>query len=492
MQHRIRFARTDNLSTVAGDRLSYKLEDGQPFYDKSTNELYIGKDSSTLLSTKNKDIPAFKAMMYKNSNIVVSGSGAQIEDSNVSGNNTIIGFSAGSNLFKSDANALNNVVIGQGALENLKNGDSNIAIGSNSMGAITSTTKLDGNIAVGNHAMQYTKGNNNISIGTNSNKGSSGSDTSLDNTICLGTNSQCSVSNTIQLGEGTNSVSKSLQLWDKNIYQYNNGDDNFSAANFTGNIFNGTVFNGYLDGTAKIAERAEYDRDGVDITTYLKRIDFPTLLNYFVTEITDKPSGVSGAYKIKDLLIQWGVTTALSGLTRTQVNIIGYGKDSNYSIFTTVDRGSADGNGVDVAYVSKSVDSYAAFYIQKDYTQTDNRTLVYWVTIGKQKTIETTVTLEGSSTITVQLASWLTMRSDPATFDEIDSDSIIVSDAANFQATRSSTSVTSVDISKKGSMMVLDDRSFEVYLKTKTGVPVIIYVDYKHTGTGGGGGAITI
>lgn len=60
MKNRVRIARTSNLSNLSGDTLTQQVVDGQPFYDKETNKLYIGQQVQDGGSTRNATLGDFQ------------------------------------------------------------------------------------------------------------------------------------------------------------------------------------------------------------------------------------------------------------------------------------------------------------------------------------------------------------------------------------------------------------------------------------------------
>ena len=60
MKNRVRIARTSNLSNLSGDALTQQVADGQPFYDKETNKLYIGQQVPNGQSTRNATLGDFQ------------------------------------------------------------------------------------------------------------------------------------------------------------------------------------------------------------------------------------------------------------------------------------------------------------------------------------------------------------------------------------------------------------------------------------------------
>lgn len=107
--------------------------------------------------------------------------------------NTILG---GVSTLQSNTSGESNIAIGLGALSSNLTGGSNTAIGINSLNANTASS----NIAIGNNAAQGNiSGIENISIGINTNY----SNTNLNNTIAIGNNANCAVSNQITLGNSS-------------------------------------------------------------------------------------------------------------------------------------------------------------------------------------------------------------------------------------------------------------------------------------------------
>ena len=171
--------------------------------------------------------------------------------------NIAIGDEAGYNMISGN----DNIAIGEQALlgvdnnNNYDTGSYNIGIGFQALQSYGDNTS---NIAIGNNAGGIIKGSHNICIGTSSAAAVSGGNNialghyakthSGNYSIALGYQAQTIGDDVIQIGWGSNNKPKTIQVWDKNIYQYNDGGDNFTANSFTGNEFTGTNFIGDLTG----------------------------------------------------------------------------------------------------------------------------------------------------------------------------------------------------------------------------------------------------
>lgn len=157
--------------------------------DGSVDSSTYAVDSTVVHNTGNETINGGKTFVESaviNQVLIGKGGGTGLYNYVVGGNSTL----------QSNTTGTGNIAFGINALTSNLIGNSNTAIGINAL----YDNNASNNIAIGNNAAQgNVTGTDNISIGLNTNY----SVTNLNNTITLGSNSNCNASNQITLGNSS-------------------------------------------------------------------------------------------------------------------------------------------------------------------------------------------------------------------------------------------------------------------------------------------------